>query len=147
MTTSPTSSAAPTIDRWVAGQRQPLTQISTKTNHQVVECYKAFILSIPTTSPGPIIRVRPADTDSYWIIWKRVKSPDPYTPPSLHRWMFFHTVKEQRDIRVTEILWEDNWDSPAIASSYCWAVEFARKEWISLVEDQYETLTNRIPVL
>lgn len=147
MTSSSTSSTSPTIDRYTVGQRQPLTIISTKTNHKVVACYKAFILSIPTTSPSPVIRVRPADTDSYWIIWKRVKDLKTYTPPSFHRWMFFHTVKEQGDIRVTEILWRDNENEPEIVSSYCWAVSFARKEWISLVENQYETLTNGIPVL
>lgn len=147
MNASPTSPTSPTIDRYAVGQRQPSTQISTKTNHKVVACYKAFILSIPTTSAGPVIRVRPTDLDSYWIVWKRVKDTTPYTPPNFHRWMFFHTVKEQGDIRVTEILWRDDKDEPEIVSSYCWAIEFARKEWISLVEDQYETLTNGIPIL
>lgn len=156
MTTSPTSPTAPTIDRYTAGQRQPSTQISTKTNHKVVECYKAFIASIPTTSPSPVIRVRPADVDSYWILWKRLKdylvqnspiNPEATAVPNFHRWMFYHTVKEQGDIRVTEIIWRDSEPEPTIVSSYCWAVSFARKEWISLEEDQYETLTNGIPVL
>ena len=110
-------------------------------NADVIACYKRWVSLIPATSPS---RVRFTDTkDEYWILWKRIEDESKEININRHRWVFFHPVVEQAQMRITTVEWFDMTAKPQVVTSYCHPLDFCRKDWNCYTETGYRKVAGR----
>lgn len=112
-------------------------------NANVIDCYKRWVSFIPQTSPS---RVRFTDTKGdYWILWKRIEvlTEENEININRHRWVFFHPVVEQAQMRITTVEWFDMTAKPQVVTSYCHDLDFCRKDWNCYTETGYRMVAAR----